>query len=116
LTLLRRVRKASRAGLQFRQARSDNIRWARQDFILENVDRVDPTSLVQTPHLQQRTHQVSRYNQMVEIARQVRSQGVTGDVLEFGTWQGTGLLLLGKAFAGSGARTLLGVDSFEGLP
>jgi hypothetical protein len=52
---------------------------------------------------------------MKDIITEIKKDDIDGDVLEFGTWQGLGLLIINLCF-GNHNRKLIGIDSFEGLP
>jgi Macrocin-O-methyltransferase (TylF) len=62
-------------------------------------------------------HQVGRFLNIREICKEISATGLEGDVLEFGSWQGLGLILRSHCFLGDKSRRkLIGIDSFEGLP
>lgn len=71
----------------------------------------------------EKEHQLGRFQNMQHIA-ELDGKDMDGDILEFGTWRGLGLLLLMDAFDkspvdSSGDSSKLkfwGVDSFQGLP
>ena len=58
---------------------------------------------------------VGRYLNMKDIVNEIKKDNIEGDIVEFGTWQGLGLLILNLCF-GYHKRKLIGIDSFEGLP
>ena len=54
---------------------------------------------------------------MKKICDEIITDGIEGDIVEFGTFQGLGLILLSSCFTGDKTkRKLIGIDSFEGLP
>lgn len=52
---------------------------------------------------------------MKEVHNDILSNGLNGDILEFGTWKGLGLIYLSKIFNRTDIN-YIAVDSFEGLP
>lgn len=60
-------------------------------------------------------HHIGRYLNMKAIANEIKENNISGDIVEFGTWQGLGLLFLSQCFRQSD-RKFIGIDSFEGLP
>jgi hypothetical protein len=94
-----------------------NLLWSNQDFILANVDRPQILEIGQFKNIQEAEHQVERFRNIKAIVREVNECQVPGDIVEFGTWQGLGLLLFNLALGdNSYNRKLIGLDSFEGLP
>ncbi len=60
-------------------------------------------------------HQVGRYLNMKKIADEIIENNYSGDVVEFGTYQGLGLIYLSKLLS-TMKNLFIGIDSFEGLP
>jgi len=52
---------------------------------------------------------------MKYIKDEITKNGLEGDVLEFGTWQGLGMIYLSNIFDNYKMK-YIGIDSFEGLP
>ena len=62
-------------------------------------------------------HQAGRYINMRMIVNEIIDNNIPGDIVEFGTYQGLGLLMLAQLFAKDiTSRKFIGIDSFEGLP
>lgn len=61
-------------------------------------------------------HQIGRFLNMKKILKRVQELDLTGDVVEFGTWQGKGMRLFDLASGTKFKKKLVGIDSFEGLP
>lgn len=62
-------------------------------------------------------HQAGRYINWRDIANEIEDKHLQGDIVEFGTHQGTGLLMLAQCFEHTDVpRQFFGIDSFEGLP
>jgi len=84
------------------------------DFILNfkdfTVEYRNQHSLVEEAE-----HQVGRYLNMQKIIAEIKQTGLKGDVVEFGTWQGLGLVILHRLFDNKEMK-FIGIDSFEGLP
>ncbi|MER2519210.1 MAG: TylF/MycF/NovP-related O-methyltransferase [Bdellovibrionales bacterium] len=94
-----------------------NALWADQDYILNNIDHADRDFIAKHPGCSEVEHQIGRYLNMKSAIRDIEDHGISGDVIEFGTWQGLSLILLGRAFVNSKTpRKFIGIDSFEGLP
>jgi hypothetical protein len=61
-------------------------------------------------------HQIGRFLNMQKILKEIEENEIPGDLVEFGTWQGQGLILFDLALSKKTHRNLIGIDSFEGLP
>ena len=91
--------------------------WTNQDYILKNIDTFSQKRHRVLASIPQAEHQIGRYTQMKKIADEIVENDVKGDILEFGTWQGLGIILIAKSFGENlGDRRILGIDSFRGLP
>lgn len=98
-------------------AKLRNLNWSDQDFILHNIEAADASFLNANNSAREVEHQVGRFVNMKLVCREITDGNIAGDILEFGTWQGTGLLLLSRCFPkGETTRSYIGIDSFEGLP
>lgn len=94
-----------------------NSLWSNQDFILDNVEAAINFDLKVFENSQEAEHQIRRYGNMKAILKEIQEKRIPGDIVEFGTWQGTSLLLFNRAIgADAQNRKLVGIDSFEGLP
>jgi hypothetical protein len=91
--------------------------WTDQNYVLKHLENslVDEGSfLLSVP---QAEHQIGRYRQFKKIAAEILENGYEGDIVEFGTWQGLGMILLSRAFEEKLLdRRIIGIDTFEGLP
>ena len=61
-------------------------------------------------------HQIGRFLNMQKVLNEIEKNNISGDIVEFGTWQGQGLMLFDIALSKKTQRNLIGIDSFEGLP
>lgn len=88
------------------------------EFILNNLKQADISLYNQGKSYTEVEHQVGRYLNMKQIASEIMDQQIPGDVVEFGTYQGLGLLMMMQCFAAENvtSRKFIGLDSFLGLP
>ena len=94
-----------------------NTLWRDQDYILGHIASCTKSFYEANKGVTELEHQVGRYLNMRAICNEITASGLTGDVVEFGTWQGLGLILLGQSFSTDRTRRkLIGIDSYEGLP
>jgi hypothetical protein len=92
-----------------------NRRWTRLDYILSQD--FNPELIEEYSQIIEVEHQVGRYLNMRNIFNQLEVQNVEGDIVEFGTWQGLGLIYFSRLLGSNiNRRKLVGIDSFEGLP
>ena len=94
-----------------------NQKWLSRDYILSRTMDFNPQFLHKNSHIQEIEHQVGRFLNMKSICAEITANGYEGDIVEFGTWQGTSLVFFGRLFQQDPIhRQLVGIDSFEGLP
>jgi len=94
-----------------------NSLWSNQNYILSQIALVSPGFYEEHKGITEIEHQVGRYLNMQIVCREIAADKIEGDIVEFGTWQGLGLILLANCFDGEKIqRKLIGIDSFEGLP
>jgi hypothetical protein len=110
-----------------RRIQKKNIKWSQENYILSQLKQSD-SKLKQMFDTNQNSieleHQIGRFLNMKQIAQKIISEKNSGAIVEFGTWQGLGIILLDQAFAQcsneSKNRTVgkyfIGVDTFTGLP
>lgn len=100
-----------------------NNEWKRLDTIIKNLKEIEDLDKYyhEYKHIPQIEHQVGRFKNMLEIVKKLTPKNIT--IVEFGTWQGLGILMLDLAFSLSGHTiqdnsncTFVGVDTFSGLP
>lgn len=96
----------------------DVVPWHDVDYMLSVLPNMTREEFVEVAtYNRESEHQAGRYLNWRDIADAVLDKNLDGDVVEFGTHQGTGLLMLAQCFAGSKTkRCFFGIDSFEGLP
>lgn len=95
----------------------EHFRWKRPEFLTSQLEHLTRAYYEEHRDIEGVEHQVGRYLNMKDIAAELASQGQSGDIVEFGTYQGLGLIVLGKCFAKDDTqRKLIGIDSFKGLP
>lgn len=92
-----------------------NHLWSSQAYILKNLPDTNLKFYRSNYDIIQLEHQVGRYLNMKKIVTEIKNEGIDGDIVEFGTWQGLGLMILNQCF-GKHNRKLIGIDSFKGLP
>jgi len=84
---------------------------------LDQLRLINDTILAQIVDDAELEHQYSRYLCMQDIANEIIENNYSGDIVEFGTFKGLGLLMLAQCFEHSKYnRCLIGIDSFQGLP
>lgn len=74
------------------QARLNSL-WTDQDFILSNISLCTKDFYETNKSVIEIEHQVGRYLNMRTICEEIIANRIEGDVVEFGTWQGLGLIL-----------------------
>lgn len=100
-----------------RRDATHNREWMNPGFVCRALESMPAEKISTLYHCKEVEHQVGRFRNMVECASVANAEGVEGGILEFGTWQGLGLVLLARAFQSSNPkRTFVGVDRFTGLP
>jgi hypothetical protein len=97
-----------------------NEKWSDMQYVLDSQD-FNSDFYKKYSNVQEIEHQVGRYLNMKEIIEKIDSQdpsfSIEGDILEFGTWQGVGLIYFARLLgANPNNRHLVGIDSFSGLP
>lgn len=102
-----------------------NTKWKNLDYVISNMQTIKnlPNFLNKNKNIPEIEHQVGRYINMCKIANEITANDIDEVIVEFGTYQGLGLLLLDLAFAknrnnanNNSSRKLVGIDSFNGLP
>ena len=84
-----------------------NSLWSQQDYVLSNIELCDKAFYEANKSVTEIEHQVGRYLNMKNITDEIVATGLEGDVVEFGTWQGLGLILLSSCFSGDRTRRKL---------
>jgi hypothetical protein len=84
-----------------------NQLWSQQTYILAQLPKVDTEYYKSNNNIVELEHQVGRYLNMKDIITEIKKENIEGDILEFGTWQGLGLLILNLCF-GDHNRKLIG--------
>ncbi len=96
-----------------------NNKWREMEYILSSND-FNYQFLFDNNHIKEIEHQVGRYLNMQKIFTDLDINGknsIKGDVVEFGTWQGLGLIYFSRLLGDNiNNRKIIGIDSFEGLP
>jgi hypothetical protein len=102
-----------------------NTKWKNLDYVISNISTIEnlPNFLNKNKNIPEIEHQVGRYINMCKIANEITANDIDQVIVEFGTYQGLGLLLLDLAFAknrnnanNNSSCKLVGIDSFNGLP
>jgi hypothetical protein len=96
-----------------------NNHWTDINFILKS-NNFNENYLNQNLHIQEIEHQIGRFLNMKKIIEDIENEVNnfnSGDIIEFGTWQGLGLIYFARLLESNpNNRKLIGIDSFEGLP
>lgn len=96
-----------------------NEKWKGMKYILTS-NNFHKDFLAKHKHLTEVEHQIGRYLNMKQIFIALDFHGnsaIKGDIVEFGTWQGLGLIYFSRLLGVNiNNRKLIGIDSFEGLP
>ena len=97
---------------------SDRNTWINHNFLLATLPSLTIESYHQYKHFNDASeHHIGRYLNWKTVAGAVSDEGINGDIVEFGTWQGLGLLMMAQCFESTTTpRKFIGIDSFEGLP
>ncbi len=94
-----------------------NLNFSSQEYLVGSINQFDQDLYNQLSGFPEAEHQIGRYLNMRSVAEEIKANSISGDVLEFGTFQGTGLILLTYGFGHDVIdRKFIGIDSFEGLP
>lgn len=97
--------------------RKINQRWRDQEYVLNNRQNFNHEFYLKHKNIREVEHHVGRFLNMKKIINEIIENKISGDVLEFGTWQGTSLILISNLFKNDCyEKSFIGVDSFEGLP
>lgn len=97
--------------------RKINKRWRDQEYVLKNRQNFNQEYYLNHKNIREVEHHVGRFLNMKKIVNEIIENEIPGDVLEFGTWQGTSLISISNLFKNeSSKKSFVGVDSFEGLP
>ena len=100
--------------LKKKESQKLNQNWFNIDYILNSNDfNVEYKN--KYANVVEVEHQIGRFMNMQKIADEIKKNNYSGDVVEFGTWQGLGVILLNRLL-NSNDRKFIGIDSFEGLP
>jgi hypothetical protein len=91
-----------------------NKKWRSFQYIFSHKSDFNESFLESHKDVVEIEHQVGRFLNMRKIALEIHDNKYEGDVVEFGTFQGLGLIYLSQLIGGN--RIFVGVDSFEGLP
>ncbi len=97
------------------QVQKLNKNWHNLDYIVSNLNKLTLEYKNQHSNVQEIEHQAGRFLNMKKIVKEINELDLKGDLVEFGTWQGLGLILFKKLF-GDRKMNYFGIDSFEGLP
>jgi hypothetical protein len=92
--------------------------WADHEYLLATLPTITTKEFIEIKEYNSNCeHQVGRYLNWQAIVAEIYDQDLSGDVIEFGTWQGLSLLMLAQLFDNATSpRKFIGIDSFAGLP
>ena len=98
----------------------EKAHWVNGKYSGANLERyikdADETTYQDLKYYREAEHQIGRFLNLKKIMRRVKDSNLSGDVVEFGTWQGQGMRLFDLASETKFEKSLIGIDSFEGLP
>lgn len=103
-----------------RHVQTEKKYWINRKFsgkhLLKNIEKTDHQTYERLKSFRESEHQIGRYINMKKIFEEINQDNISGDVVEFGTWQGDGMCILDKAICKFTKKKIIGIDSFEGLP
>lgn len=117
-TLRKVVRYAYQTLFNRNEERVVNGNWTNLDYILTSADFTSDFLAANKQYVEVE-HQVGRFLNMRQVIQELEgaNEKIEGDIVEFGTWQGLGLIYLARLLGKNvNHRRLIGIDSFEGLP
>lgn len=97
----------------------NSLRYSSLDMIYK-IEDLNPKYYQQVRNLgdQELEHQIGRLINYYQILKKIKSEGIGGDIIEFGVWKGFSLLWIAYLYERLGMfdKKIVGLDSFEGLP
>lgn len=94
--------------------------WINRQFsgihLKKSLKNVNIESYKKYKYAVEAEHQIGRFLNMKKVLLEVEKLSLEGDIVEFGTWEGDGLILFDMAIDKKTNKKLIGIDSFEGLP
>lgn len=82
----------------------------------DSIKNVDESTYEKYKNYREAEHQIGRFLNMKKILQKVKDMHISGDLVEFGTWQGQGLRFFDIAVDNKIDKKMIGIDSFKGLP
>ena len=71
----------------------DNLNWKDFEFVLRNLRNGSYRALDQSSLYREAEHQIARFKGIDIVLSDARRNHISGELVEFGTWQGLGLLI-----------------------
>jgi len=94
-----------------------NYLWGKRDYVLSHLSEITDEVYKCNLDIREIEHQAGRYLNMRRVVDEIITNHFKGDVVEFGTYKGLGLIMLARLFgANTTRRKFIGIDSFKGLP
>lgn len=98
----------------------EKIFWINRKFsgihLKKNLENANIGTYKKYKHAREAEHQIGRFLNIKKVLLEVEKLSLEGDIVEFGTWEGQGLMLFDMAIQKKTSKKLVGIDSFEGLP
>ena len=114
---INKIIRLVRATFLFYHNRKLNKKYSSLDYVIKSTESFSQQLYEANINVRELEHQVGRYLNMKKVCDDIKLNNIEGDFVEFGTWQGLGLILLSKCLNDDvNNRKLIGIDSFEGLP
>ncbi len=103
-----------------RHFKVERSHWVNRKYVGKNLENniisVDEKTYKKLKHFEEAEHQIGRFLNIKKVLQKVQDSDINGDLVEFGTWQGQGLILFDLAINKKIKKKMVGIDSFEGLP
>ncbi len=103
-----------------RHLKVERSHWVNRKYVGKNLENniisVDEKTYKKLKHFEEAEHQIGRFINIKKVLQKVQDSDINGDLVEFGTWQGQGLILFDLAINKKIKKKMVGIDSFEGLP
>ncbi|MDI9338240.1 MAG: TylF/MycF/NovP-related O-methyltransferase [Alphaproteobacteria bacterium] len=94
-----------------------NTTWSNLDFIIQQIPNFNQNFYIVHKNYREIEHQVGRYLSLKLAFQDIEKNKLQGDIIEFGSFQGLGLLFINHILKESKIkRQMFAIDTFEGLP
>jgi hypothetical protein len=93
-----------------------DLKFENNQYILDNLHNFDESLYNKMSFSLQAEHQIARVLGMKKVNEDLLKSNIVPVIVEFGVWRGLSLKLMAIIFARKIPLTLIGLDSFQGLP